>query len=893
MVMAFHLLQLNVTVTSQGIATYYAKKGEIKLISNVVSSREDPYLTWLSKFPVVEWSPVFTEYTTSSTSDDDTLFSSEGENLHPIQGIAQYQMKGNKVLFSFNGGVFLGDVGRISSLIPYYEQRKQQTPHDPPVFILQSAGQSDSPPSPHLIDPPSPKQTANRHLTRSDPKLGGSDDNLIAFIRDRDIWVVTHDGYEVQLTACSFQTKDPTLSCGTVEYVMQEEFQRYTGYYWGPSLPDSPINRILYLETSEEQVEMVVITKPTSGLASQNDHRTTSSPVRYPRAGRSNAVSDIQIVEFDTIVQGHPTLVVRKRLWGGSVNERFPWTEYIVRFGWLPDGQSVWVQVLSRDQKRMAVLRIKCDQFVSEAEYRQDRRPTSFEILWEESSDNWINISDAYFFLNSSKTDCTEFIWSSEMSGFRHLYFVRKQGSDSTVVQLTKGDWVVTDHAIDVDERRQLVYFKAKKDTPVETHFYVTSYRQPTDNPNPIVRLTQLGFSHVVTMDTAVDAFVDCFTNLHHTPCIAIRRLEYHEGADYALPTVSESQVSLLIPIPTCTNDPEPCNDGPASYEEVRRMSQPQIVYVAPTLPAKASDNHSMQYSSSNGIEYLSAMKSTAVESFDPETQSVPAGEIFNFSTDDGARLYGYLYKPRFYQPGISYPTILYIYGGPKTQMVTNDFRLPRLQRYLMSAFFGFAVVVIDGRGSSDRGIQFESHLKRRLGSVEIDDQIAGLQHVCNARIGAEPTLDGRLVSVVDLNRVSINGWSYGGYLSLMGLAQRPDIFKIAIAGAPVTQWELYDSAYTERYMGIPADNPAGYQSGSVVNWADRFPDSEHRLLIAHGLIDENVHFTNTEHLVSKLVKHNKPHYLQVYPTEKHGLRHASVNEHFETLMFFWLINYL
>ncbi|ORY98494.1 Alpha/Beta hydrolase protein [Syncephalastrum racemosum] len=210
-----------------------------------------------------------------------------------------------------------------------------------------------------------------------------------------------------------------------------------------------------------------------------------------------------------------------------------------------------------------------------------------------------------------------------------------------------------------------------------------------------------------------------------------------------------------------------------------------------------------------------------------------------------------------------------------------------------MSAYFGLAVVVVDGRGSSDRGLMFEKHLQGRLGSIELEDQIATLTFLDQTKFGAEPTKDARLESVLDLTRVAISGWSYGGYLSLMGLAQHQDIFKIAIAGAPVTDWELYDSAYTERYMGLPAENEQRYRESSVLNWIDRFPDSGNRLVIVHGLIDENVHFTNTERLVSGLVRHNKQHYLQVYPAEKHGLRHASVNEHYETLLFYWLLSYL
>lgn len=114
------------------------------------------------------------------------------------------------------------------------------------------------------------------------------------------------------------------------------------------------------------------------------------------------------------------------------------------------------------------------------------------------------------------------------------------------------------------------------------------------------------------------------------------------------------------------------------------------------------------------------------------------------------------------------------------------------------------------------------------------------------------------------MKRVGIYGWSYGGYLTLMGLAQYPDVFKVAVAGAPVTSWELYDTGYTERYMGLPESNFSAYQQSSVLSYVHQFPDEEGRLLIVHGLLDENVHFTHTTQFISALVKAGKPHTLQV-----------------------------
>lgn len=184
-----------------------------------------------------------------------------------------------------------------------------------------------------------------------------------------------------------------------------------------------------------------------------------------------------------------------------------------------------------------------------------------------------------------------------------------------------------------------------------------------------------------------------------------------------------------------------------------------------------------------------------------------------------GLLLYGCLYRPRFYRPDKSYPTVLHIYGGPKTQLVTNEFKFPRLMRYLMSVYFGFAVVIIDSRGSNDRGLKFEAQLQYRLGTIELRDQMEGLKFLHDTKFG------GQSKSVIDLERVAISGWSYGGYLSLMALAQYSDFFKMAIAGAPVTQWELYDAAYTERYMGLPEEQIEAYRKSNVLSYACTFPD--------------------------------------------------------------------
>jgi dipeptidyl-peptidase-4 len=176
--------------------------------------------------------------------------------------------------------------------------------------------------------------------------------------------------------------------------------------------------------------------------------------------------------------------------------------------------------------------------------------------------------------------------------------------------------------------------------------------------------------------------------------------------------------------------------------------------------------------------------------------------------------------------------------------------------QYLRSR--GSLVFKLDNRGSARRGLVFESAIKHRMGTVEVDDQVDGVRWLVEQGL-ADPA------------RVGVTGWSYGGYMSLMCLAKAPDVFKVAVAGAPVTSWDAYDTAYTERYMGTPQSNPAGYAEGSVMTHAEQIRG---KLLLVHGMLDENVHFRHTARLINALTRARKVYDLLVFPDERHMPRH-------------------
>ena len=226
------------------------------------------------------------------------------------------------------------------------------------------------------------------------------------------------------------------------------------------------------------------------------------------------------------------------------------------------------------------------------------------------------------------------------------------------------------------------------------------------------------------------------------------------------------------------------------------------------------------------------------------------------FTTSMGTELNYYIILPEDFDSTKSHPLFFYVYGGPGNQQVTNAYGRKDYFWFHMLAQKGYVVVCFDGRGTGGRGAAFKKMTYKNLGHMECEDAIEAAKH-----FGAK--------SWIDASRIGIFGWSFGGYLSSLSLFKGNDVFKSAIAVAPVTTWRYYDNIYTERFLQRPQDNPKGYDDNSPINFADQLKGN---FLLIHGTGDDNVHLQNTLDLVTALNKANKQFEFRVYPNKNHSI---------------------
>lgn len=551
----------------------------------------------------------------------------------------------------------------------------------------------------------------------TDPQIS-KDGRRIFFVRNSEVWCVDDAG-ERQLTSGS----EPGVTNGLAEFVAQEELDRHHGYW--PS-PDGGL--VAFQQTDERHVPVYPIVHQAKDRLEVEEHR-------YPFAGKTNAR-----VRLGTVATagGPPTWLDLGQ--GPDV--------YLARVDWHPDGR-LFVQVLTRDQRRLVLKAF-------------DPAGWSSQTLLIEESDTWVNLHDDLRFVKETG----EFTWSSERTGYRHLYLYQADGT--LVRQLTDGEWPV-DGVRTVDRAGRQLYFTAWTDTPVERHLY----RVSLDGGDP-VQITREPGMHDGVAARDGSSFVDLFDSRTQPPSCVVRKPD-------------ETVLWMLHEAPTIELD-------------------------------------------------------------------LPPPELHAFQTRDGARLHAAVYRPAASQPA---PVVVAVYGGPHLQTVTDSWGLTVDLRAQLLAALGFVVLKVDNRGSDRRGVAFESAIKRSLGDLEVRDQAEGV-----AWLGS--------LGIADLARVGIYGWSYGGYMTVMALVKAAQVFKVGVAGAPVTSWDGYDTAYTERYMGTPADNPGGYKVSSVMTHVERL---QGRVLLVHGMIDENVHFRHSARLMQALIDAGKPFDVLLYPNERHTPR--------------------
>jgi dipeptidyl-peptidase 4 len=560
--------------------------------------------------------------------------------------------------------------------------------------------------------------------TIADPKIS-PDGKYVSFVRNHNLWLVSvADGKERALTAEGTEE----VRKGELDWVYPEELEITTAYWWAP---DS--SAVAYFQMDESNVAQYPLVDFESPAGEAEEER-------YPPAGGANPIVRI----FVAPVAGGEAHVVDT---GENADV------YIARVNWLPDSKHLAIQRLNRQQTVLELL-------IADAASGQTRTALS------ETDQYWINVSSDLHFLKDGR-----FLWSSERSGYRHLYLYDLEGKE--LAQLTKGEWEVS--AVDaVDETKGLVYFTGTAKSPMERHLYRVSF-----DGSAISRITIHNGTHVVNMAPDCTAFVDTYSDVTTPPREDVARAD---GS--LLRVINENKVSEL-----------------ADYH----LSTPQFLVV---------------------------------------------------KAHDGMQLNAVMMKPPDFDASKKYPVLVHTYGGPHIQIVLNAWGDETALWHQSMAQKGYIIFELDNRGSAGRGHVFEEPIHYRLGAQELSDQLDGVRYL-------------KSLPYVDVERIGIWGWSYGGHMTLHAMLEAGLVFKAGFAGGPVTDWHFYDSIYTERYLGLLPQNEHGYRESSPV---DKVAGLKGKLLIAHGTGDDNVHFANTLSLINELIERGKYVEVMPFPGRGHGV---------------------
>ena len=281
----------------------------------------------------------------------------------------------------------------------------------------------------------------------------------------------------------------------------------------------------------------------------------------------------------------------------------------------------------------------------------------------------------------------------------------------------------------------------------------------------------------------------------------------------------------------------------------------PNFEYYINTFSSATSPSVYSLNEAKSGKEVQSIKKNEALLS-KLAKYDLPSKEFFELTTEKGHKLNAWMIKPKDFDANKKYPVLMFQYSGPGSQEVSNNWLETNDLWYMMLSQQGYIVACVDGRGTGFKGADFKKVTYKDLGNLEVVDQIDAAKVIGK-------------YNYVDNSRIGIWGWSYGGFMSSNCILKGNDVFKMAIAVAPVTNWRFYDSVYTERFLQTPAENASGYDENSPINHVSKLKG---KYLLIHGTADDNVHVQNTMLMVEALVQANKQFDWAIYPDKNHGI---------------------
>ena len=552
------------------------------------------------------------------------------------------------------------------------------------------------------------------------------DGKYVAFTRDNNLFtILCSSGKETQLT----NDGSDVVYNGWASWVYYEEIlgrsSHYRAFWWSP---DS--RTIAFYRFDDSHV-------PVFDLFNADGQHGSMEKTRYPEAGDPNPEVRVGTVSPD----------------GGAIR----WADFSPAddqyFGmpfWTPDGKSLWVQWMPRNQKDLKI-------------YAVDPAAGTKHEVYDERQDSWVEWFEHLWFLIDNKG----FLVESDNDGWMHLYLYNMDGTLKK--KLTSGDWSVTD--VDaLDERHDEIFFSARKENSTRTDLYSVAF-----DGTRFRRLTSGEFTNAVKVSPGGEYFVTTYSN-----------------------------VSTPTRVALCDRE-------------------------------------------GKVLKELGDSRTAALEEYD-----IARTELFRVTTSDGYALPVTWTLPTHFDAGKKYPVLISIYGGPNAGTVYDRWGGIGNQWLAQE---GMIQVDMDHRGSGHFGKKGVAEMYHCLGKWEIHDYSEVVRW-----LKSKP--------FVDTTRICITGGSYGGYVTCMALTAGAEYFNYGVADFSVTDWKLYDTHYTERYMGTPAENPEGYKKGAVLTYVNNYKGV---LLINHGTIDDNVHMQNSIQLISALQDLGKHFEFMAYPNERHG----------------------